>query len=305
MRKNRSSRGFCVILAVCTAFAAFADGDLIGYVSQGPVLYLTNFDTGTQTPVPLANLSSNIAYFESLAVSPDYDYLYAIGHWRTYLTVQGRQYKRALYRIDLGTGNVSLVSSLQGQMGGFENTTYFPDMAVDVAGTPYTVDKGLLYTLVPDGGWSVTYVGQTHGPPDGYGIGDPRAFDIDLNGVGLAQSTQTGNMLYRVNLSNALVTQLGSLPQSFVAFDHGPDGTVYGWSGKTIYRVDVGGLSVSEMLSVQYGGNAFSLIPEPTTLTFFTLCIPALIRRTRRRFSIDSRHRNQVLIADEGLSVAP
>lgn len=106
------------------------------------------------------------------------------------------------------------------------------------------------------------------------------ALAIDREGTGIAWSKASG-WLIEIDMADGSTTSIGHLPGAFEAFDHAPDGTLYGSSYITLYTIDpderissaVGNFSVAESMY------SLTVVPEPTTAALLALGALWLCRR--------------------------
>ena len=117
------------------------------------------------------------------------------------------------------------------------------------------------------------------------------AFAISPDGVGIALDVGA-NWLFETDLQTGATTSLGYFPgYSFSAFDYGPDGTLYGLYGSSVYSIDLTNLSVTHVQSLPESCYSLTIvsepIPEPSSLAIWSLLSVAAgfgaWRRRRKR----------------------
>lgn len=274
-----SKQSILVLAMVALSMLGMAEAGLVGYVGTGKDVYWTNFESGQQTQLALNGLSIQVDYFESFAMSRVDGYLYAVGHWSSPLNVGGRTIERSLYKIDPSSGNVTNnVAFLSGSHG----LQHLPALAIASDNTPYAIElraAGDLYALVPPPGNTDPYIGVTH-----IGQAIPLlALAIDGSNNGIAWSGPPSyQKLYWLDLSDASTTEIGDLSGDFSSLHYAPDGTLYAWGNKTLYEIDVGGLTATSLGSFSYGDSPFAILPEPSTLLL--LGLGAVTLRRKRRY---------------------
>ena len=107
-----------------------------------------------------------------------------------------------------------------------------------------------------------------------------RAFAIDGAGNGVGWDSGA-NWLFDIDLTDASTSSIGLLSGSFKALDYGSDGTLYGWNGSQLLDIDMNSVSSTLLKSFSVSGDAFTVIPEPATLSLLALGGLALLRRRK------------------------
>lgn len=257
-----------------TLSTGVVNGALMGYTSQGRNVYLTNLETGNRTPLELHGLSSQVAGFDALKYSPLDGYLYTVGRWSNPVGFGSYNLWCHLYRIDVQSGEVMSWPEIFDK--GTRGYLGIDDLALAPSGTLYALDDpypGLIEIDVE------TYELTGRDYPGGGGVMD--AFAIDGSGTGWMG---IDNMLYEYDLAGNTLLFKGQFDQSFTfrAFDFADDGTLYGLvSTGHLYRID------NENTIATHIGNpgtayAFTIIPEPCTLSL--LALGGLVLRRRRKW---------------------
>lgn len=236
------------ILVLLTAVLLMETGisraDLTGYVGTGAGnIYYTDFENGQQ----IESYHGSLGDVDSLEL--DGDIIYAAGIHR-------------FYKIEIETGDEIFWESVGDNL---KSLALAPD------GTLYGVQQNSL-VIVDKENAEITVIG--------YIIPNISALAIDQSGRAIGCAYAATEPLVEVNLSNASVTTLGRLsPGGYDAFDFGPDGNLYGWTGGDLYLIDIDALTSNHVGSYHYThrGDGFVMIPEPAT--FLLLGLGAVMLR--------------------------
>lgn len=242
-------RFFLLFIIVALSSPNVTSATLLGYLGTGyGTVYHTNFDTGEQSEVKHSAQGQMVA----LDISPIDGMIYTSGGGK-------------LYRID----------PISGQDESIGNLSNVESLSFDYDGTLYGIQQDKLIIIDPDtADWVL--VGQL--AP----YYSSRALAINQSGRALGCIRGDPSVFFEINLSDGSTTALGELSRGdWDAFDFGPDNELYAWTGEWIYHIDIDNLIDTHVGLTHYSfsGEAFALIPEPTTVIFLGLGVLILARK--------------------------
>ena len=203
------------LFAVTQGIGGTVRADLLGYVAtntSNSVVYLTNFDTGEQTPLGPSGVT------EIRALEYAGGVLYAGA---------GTGGTKVLWQVDTTTGLGTVIGNTAQLI---HNLAATPDGRLYGSGHIWETERLLLFD-------TETAEASVVGSLAPYTA--MAAFAIDHNGLAIGWDSGS-NWLFRINLSDASTTPLGHLPGRFNAFDFAPDGTLYAWNAAyDLYEIDL------------------------------------------------------------------
>jgi len=261
--KNRSVTIWVVVAVLLPT--SLSRAALMGYVASqtsNSVVYLTNFDTGEQIPLG----PSGIWEITGIETSPINGCIVVVDNNRF-----------DLWNIDATSGLGSRISEQ-----GYESNGYDVNLSFAIDGTLYGLSRDFAGIIPPKLMTKNLNTGENTLISLVSTYTQTTAFAIDNSGKGIGWDSGA-KWLFEIDLTDGATKSIGQLQGSFSAFDYGPDGILYGWSGNSLYRINIESCSATYLRNFSQSGSSFAIIPEPATLVLLGLGVPILsgLRRNR------------------------